>query len=715
MSDKKLAILVDFRGQDALSGVLRNITGVGGAAEAKMKNLTATLRDQKAELKRLQSGIKDVSKIGGPVDHLYRQEQKLKDQIEKTNKAIKDQGGALQNIRNAKDWGDKMQSSGMGNIQAGLSLAAPFALAAKSAADFESGMIDIQQKTNMSSAATAQMAQNIRLAAKAAGQLPEDLRAGVDSLMGFGMGDAQAMQMIPTIGKVATAYRADLNDVAKAGFAVYDNLKVPLNQSGKAFEIMAAAGKEGAFELKDMAKYFPTLTARAQALGQTGTKATADLAAALQITRKGAGDSEAAARNLENLMAKINHGETIKKFEEFGVDLPKALHKAYAEGKTPIEAIAQITNKTLGGNLEKLPQLFGDMQAQSAIISLIQNMKEYERVKSVAMKAEGGIDADFALRQASAAQQTKTLMTNLSNLGIIIGNRVLPIMNPLIEKAGVMIDKFGAWAEKNPALVSGGLKFVGFLVAGNLALGGFKMLLGGVIGPATSAWNAFKFLGGGLKYLKLGFQFLRPVIGFIIPLLGAISWPVWVIIGAVAALSLAWKTNFLGIREKTAAAVNFIKNLNLLEAGRNLIAGFINGIREKIPFLRGAMGDVAKETKGGITKPLAIKSPSRWGMDQGRFLVQGFAGGISQNTELAVMKARNLSGKIMKAGTIAAAMSGGAGFASAAPAPIVIQKVEIVIQGANQNPTEIAAQVELALQRLAARAQTRQISSFDDV
>ncbi|NKC48103.1 phage tail tape measure protein [Ochrobactrum anthropi ATCC 49188] len=58
------------------------------------------------------------------------------------------------------------------------------------------------------------------------------------------------------MGRAATAYRAEVDDLAKAGFAALDNLKVPATDFGKALDAMAQAGKEGAFELRDMAQYF---------------------------------------------------------------------------------------------------------------------------------------------------------------------------------------------------------------------------------------------------------------------------------------------------------------------------------------------------------------------------------------------------------------------------------------------------------------------------
>src|SRR3546814_5150219 len=93
--------------------------------------------------------------------------------------------------------------------------------------------------------------------------------------------------MVPAIGRLGTAFKVDLADGASAAFANLNNLKVPINQTGEALDIMAASGNAGAFEIRDMARHFPALTAQMQAMGESGLSAVGNLSAALQIAEKG--------------------------------------------------------------------------------------------------------------------------------------------------------------------------------------------------------------------------------------------------------------------------------------------------------------------------------------------------------------------------------------------------------------------------------------------
>ena len=498
MSDRKLALTLAFNGTGNLSTVMRRMIGEGGAAAASLRGLNTVYRQQKTELRELQERI---SKVGVPTRQMVEDQRRLEHQIERTTAEIEQQRKATERQGRAESMGSAAREAGTKNVAVGTGIAAGLFAVGKISADFQDGMTDIQQKADLSAKATAMMQKNIMLAARDAKQLPESMRAGVDVLAGFGMDPQQATKMIAPIGRAATAYRAEISDLAAASFANFSNLKVPVDQTTGAINAMAMAGKMGAFEMKDMAMYFPALTAQAESFGQKGVGAVSDLAAALQIARTATGDSATAANNVQNLLAKINATDTIDKFKKgFGIDLPAAMKKAEADGKTPLEAIAELTNKALGGDLKKLPLLFGDMQAQSALRPLIQNLGEYRRIRAEALKAsqaapgKGVIDADFALRAQNANVQARALTGNLITVAMIMGQRLLPTFVALSDRLLKLSERFEAWAEKNPGAVDMIVKMVVALAGLNLGLGAARIAFGSIVGPATSAFSALKWL-----------------------------------------------------------------------------------------------------------------------------------------------------------------------------------------------------------------------------
>jgi len=698
--NKNLRLLVSFVGNDKLSGSLRSIIGLGQTGTQKLAAMKRTARDLDGELRSVQ---RELGRSSGNVTELMGREADLQRRIASTNDAMERQVRLLRAKSQAdsiRARGEALKSSGQSDMMQGAAIAGGLFAAGKGAMDFQSGMTDIALKANLSKRETAGLQANILAAAKAAHQLPEAMRAGVDVLAGFGMTPQQATQMIAPIGKVATAYRAEIGDLAAASNANMQNLKVPIGETARALEIMAAAGNAGAFEVKDMAQYFPTLTAQAQAFGQKGVAAVADLAAAAQIARKGTGDSSTAANNLQNLMSKINTEDTIKKFAKFGIDLPAAMKKAYAEGKTPLEGIAELSNKAVGGDLSKLSFLFGDMQAQSALRPLIQNMAEYRKIRSEALASKGAVDEAFARRSEDAAVKAGDLGGALQTLAITAGPVLLPPMVAVAQNLVSITSRIGAWMQANPRATSTLIHLVGGLGAFKLGLGAAKIVLGSLFGPLATVWKlwaqfrnagtvaaafpaaaraigvmktAALGLGRGVIWLGRGaFQVGAAAIGRAVPLLstmfsimrsGALLLArgvmqaglmmlanpmVLAIVAIVAALGFAgymiyrhWDT----IKAAFTSAMNWFAALpgRFASFGRDIMNGLLNGITERVNAIKSLVTGIAGKVTGWFKGVLGIKSPSRVFMGLGGHITDGLAIGLQRGQGTALQAAHKIA------------------------------------------------------------------------
>ncbi|HEX8301751.1 phage tail tape measure protein, partial [Sphingomonas sp.] len=406
-----------------------------------------------------------------------------------------------------------MAAGGFSAMRTGQTMAQPIKGAIGDAMEFESVMTNIAQKADMSREAAARMGDRLLTVAERSNQLPEAIQQGMETLTGMGFTPAQAEGMITPISRASTAYKAEIADLSAATFAAADNLKVPIAQTGKVLDVMATAGKRGAFEVKDMAQHFPALTAASQALGQKGVPAVADLAAALQIARKGAGSSEAAATNVANVLQKISSPQTIKAFKKFGVDLPAALKKAYAEGKTPLEAIAELTKKTLGGDLSKMGFLFEDAQVQAGLRPIIQNLEEYLRIRAEALGADGTVDTDFAERMKDAAEQTQAYNIGAMQLSVTLGTLLLPPAIKVMSAINRAGKGFREWAQANPGFAKGLGITAAVLAALFTILGGGAIVIAGVVAP-------FYALGAAAAFLGIG---ILPLVGIALAVMAAIG------------------------------------------------------------------------------------------------------------------------------------------------------------------------------------------------
>ena len=361
----------------------------------------------------------------------------------------------------------------LGAVGAGFALYKGLSAPITAAIGFESKLEDIGQKINAPIESLPQLGQEIRKVARDTTQSASEMAEGMDILAGMGAGRDDALALLNPIGKAATAYKAEIGDLAKAGYAALDNLKVPALEFGKALDAMAVAGKAGAFELKDMAQYFPALGAAYQGLGQKGVPAVADLSAALQIVRKGAGDSSEAATNLSNILQKVNAPQTRKAFAKMGVNLEKEMKKAAKAGMTPIEAITEITNRTLKGDLSKLGDLFQDAQVQKGLRPLIQNLELYRKIRAEALAAQGTVEEDYQRRLLTGEMAAKRFSIAIENINNSVGAALLPALADLADTLVPIVNRMADWAEANPGLTRG-------LVAATSALIGFRVASIGV-------------------------------------------------------------------------------------------------------------------------------------------------------------------------------------------------------------------------------------------
>ncbi len=697
-------------------------------AEREVTTLEATERKQAQSLHEMSLRLHTA---GIDTNDLARHQRRLRTEAVQTNRTIVEQTAEVGRLadrerrmaagraRFARTQGlaTGLAAGGAAAIGTGVAMAAPLIGSIKAAQDYQSVMTDIGQKADLSRAASDQLGRNLLASARAANQMPADLQAGVDALAGLGAKVPDAVAMMKPIGRAATAYKAEIADLSAAAFAATDNLKVPVAQTGKIIDVMASAGKAGAFEIKDMAQYFPALTAAYQGLGQTGVGAVADLAAGLQIARKGAGDAASAGSNLANILQKIASPATNKAFEKMGVDLPAALKKAYAEGKTPLEAIAELTNKTLKGDLSKLGYLFDDAQVQQGLRPLIQNIEEFRKIRAEAGKAGGTTHSDFADRMKDSAEQSKQLKVNATTLAITLGAQLLPTINAIVTRANAFATWIGDVANRYPnatkAVAIGAAAFAGLF----FVLGGGAIVIAGLVAP----FSALAFVAGALGIGML------PVIGIAFAVVAGI-----VAIGAAAYLIYAnwgaiggWFAGlWQGIKGTFAGAVDWFASLptRFAQIGRDMISGLIRGIFGMFGSLKTTIVGVASSAAGWFKAKLGIHSPSRVFAGFGGNIVDGLTNGIAAQEGEPVKRMDRLSSRLTSAivtgsAIPALAMAGAAGAAPASPGAVSAAPRSYTIhinQQPGQDAQALARAVADELDRRDRETAARRRSSFAD-
>lgn len=588
------------------------------AATGKVARLDDGLQKQVTRLGTLRTGL---SGAGIDVTRLADAERRLETSLTGANRKLEEQqakirraGEQAAKLEQAQTRGANLRAGGVRAIGAGAVVGRATIDLAGEARDFQSILVDIGQKADLGTAATRGMGRELLDVAPKIAQLPENLAAGIDTLAGLGLDARIAQSIIEPIGRAATAYKAEITDLSNATYSSIDNLKVPINQTARALDIMAAAGKAGAFEIKDMAREFPALTAAAAGLGQKGVPAVADLAAAAQIARKGAGDSATAANNLLNLLNKINANDSIKNFSKFGIDLPKALKKAYADGKSPIEAIIELTRKATGGDLAKLPQLFGDAQVQAALRPLLQNTELYRKIRADALKANGTVEADFNNRVAvDGTAKLARYNAQLQRLKITAGDQLLPALNQLLEAGGNVADRLVTWSNANPALSKGVLITVAALGALIFVGGGLMIAIGSILGPIATLGFLFSGPASNVGFLVRGFQLLGSAARFLLSPVQLVTRGLLIGLGAIAAFVglPVWLVGAIAVGIGLAALAIYNHWGTISRGASALWTGLTGAFNSGLAFLRGLVPSFAQIGSALLQGLLSMLSPGR--------------------------------------------------------------------------------------------------------
>lgn len=637
-------------------------------AEAAHRRLTNAHRSQRTELTSMVQGL---NRAGISVDRLNDEESDLRNRIHLTTMEMNRQREALDRHAESQRRYERMQQrmakanemAKKGLMIAGAGAAA-LAVPVKIAIDYESAMADVAKVVDglkdeagkITPAYTAMSNQILEMTTRlpmAAKDIAAIVAAGAQSgiakneLIGFAesavkMGvafDITADQAGQSMAEMRAAFKMTQPQV----IALADQINYLGNTSpNKADKIMEVVQRIGA-------------------LGEVGGFASSSIAAmAASLTSV---EPDVAATGIKNIILAMTKGESATKgqveaFEKLklkSTDVAKNMQKD-AEGtiatvlkaiqKLPKEEQVAVTNSLFGS--EALPVV---MQYSQGLDTLTKNLNA---VSSASVYA-GSMEAEYAARSATTANNIQLAKNQMAALGITIGNVLLPGVNSMIGSFNTVMSKVQAWAQANPALAGTLTK----IAVGAIAIvGGLSALSIGLItifGPMMMVAKGFSVVTGALNVMRVALL-ANPIMLIIagIALAAFLIYKNW---GAISGFfSNLWanvKTSFsngisaivskLGIWKVNIVLIfnnimNWIKSLpaKFMNFGAMIIDGLKNGILSKVNAVKdaitGAVSGVIDKAKG----ILGIHSPSRVFMGIGGYTMQGMANGIANANGLPI-------------------------------------------------------------------------------
>lgn len=525
-------VLVGLRIGAAVSG---SLSAAFGSAKSTVQQLGRATDGLTAKQKLIGTELAaSIARGGSGIERMRRQYDQVGRTIEQLKAKQEGLNASIARGATLKNQRSELRGQAMETLGTAAVVGAPIVQSLRTAIDFQDQTRDIAITGGFDEAEEKRLSDVMRGAALKWNQTQTEVAKGTGVLIAGGISSAKELAAYaPIMAKASTATRASMDDLGSVAIALNDNLGIGADGLERAMNMLAYAGDRGQFELADMAKWLPQLTPQFAALGITGERAVAEIGASLQIARKGAGSNDEAANNFKNFLSKLTSPDTLKAFNDAGIDIKQSLNNMIKNGLTPTQAMLEVVTKYMGtkgpaaaeqlqkamdikdgkereialnrlSEAYKLGELFRDQQALSYIRPALANRAEGADIQKGSGNAadKGVLDQKWQMRMGSPKEQLKALTISLSEVGIALGGALLPSLVEITQAIVPVVRSFAVWAEANPGLVSGVVKAVASLIALKLSFIGIAYGANLVISPFVAVGTTIRTVSAKWTLLR---------------------------------------------------------------------------------------------------------------------------------------------------------------------------------------------------------------------
>lgn len=251
-----------------------------------------------------------------------------------------------------------------------------------------------------------------------------------------------------------------------------------------------------------------------------------------------------------------------KNTEEFSVLMEIARNKAKNMGISTTQAFNDIVTglgRWSAMILDNLGITINAQEAQEAyaqsIGKTVSQLTESEKKQALINKvvSDGKKELEAMGEVAISATERKAqLMVSIDNLTGSIGMALLPAIETITASLVPLINWFTQWAGQHPELIAN-ITLITTGVAGLVAVLG---AIGLAVWPVGLGISMFSKVLSGLAIILPA---VSTGLASVSAVMATISRPIWVVIGAITALGLAYTTNFLGFRDAVHSVYEYIK------------------------------------------------------------------------------------------------------------------------------------------------------------
>jgi TP901 family phage tail tape measure protein len=566
------------------------------ALPAEIDKLKGKLRGQ---LKDLQGTGRDMAAAGVQRNALGSVGSKLA-QAQAQQRRLQEIQGAAAASRKAKEAAQARFEESKGKLMGAAAGVAAFAVPVVVAAKFEDSMVRAGALAKANDAEYAKLSAQARQLGKDERFSATQAAEGMQYLAQSGFNSAQIMGAMPGMLKIAAAGMVDVGEAADITANILKGFDMDARETGRLGDVLTNTFTNSNTTLSTLGETMKYVAPIAKATGVS-----------LELTA-------AAAGTLGN--AGIKGGEA-------GTALRAMLSRLAAPPKMAQDALAQLGVKTkyttgkLKGqlvpldqvltNLSKKMEKFGSgtrqgmitaifgMEAASAATVLLKEAGAGNLQKFAKAVEESGTAARIADKQnATMAGQWDNIKGSVEEVGIAIGNQLIPALKDLIGQVVPVINKVSEWMKDNPELTQTLIKAAAGVAILNLALVGGGIAGNGLIVAFHSGKAAMWAMQLASKALKVDLIAIGGTVGALALILGALFYAGYEVGKNWDQLKSTAKEVWGDIKKLVSETVEYIKNINLYEAGKGMIRTLIDGITSIGDPRAAILGAVADKVSG---------------------------------------------------------------------------------------------------------------------
>ncbi|HEV1934328.1 TPA: phage tail tape measure protein [Streptococcus pneumoniae] len=466
----------------SLDSTLKGNEKNAGLLQAKYKTLGQAIDSQRKVLDEMKKSFDKLdpgtAKFDKAAADIQRENAKLaamENQLRGVEKALKDVGrenswaGKMDKLGDTfKSGGEKLRAMGDAMKPVSTALTAGFALSTKKAIDFESQMnttksllADTIPTANELNSTTQKLGESSKGWAKQYGISTSSINEGMQEIIKKGFDANQTIAAMPAILDAAKASGDDFNVVMNASTNILRQFGLEAKDTNRVTDSLTYVANKTSAGFSDMGLAMEYIGPVAHSLGMSieetsaaigllsdngiaGEKAGTALRGALSKLLKPSKSNAAAMKEL---------GFTVEEFQSGALKLPDIIDriKESTKGWTDAEKSSAIA------------RAFG-VEAQTGMNALINQGGDALRKLTKETENARGYTKKLADELSKSSKNgVERFKSSLEVLQINIGQKLLPLLTPLLEKANEFIEWLDKAPESTQKLVLG---FGGFLALG---------------------------------------------------------------------------------------------------------------------------------------------------------------------------------------------------------------------------------------------------------